>query len=208
MLTSRRSQLILSHNIIVDGASCNRSNMANHKVQASLHSAIAKSRWIVASLLGVPYVYAESKVKKPPDGSFYDEVLNAVLVLSIFAYIYLGLSRQWLKTKYKQRGRKEHDASGCCYSSDPGSISNASSRMSRQPKIFATETDGNTNPPISFTSDGIPFAVDNCANAHVTNQKHLFVGPLKPSGPNVLSADSQRSRRGVVVWFCGDDRAR
>ena len=38
MLTSRRSQLILSHNIIVDGANCNRSNMANHKVQASLHS--------------------------------------------------------------------------------------------------------------------------------------------------------------------------
>ena len=64
----------------------------------------------------VPYNYLAPRVKKPPLGGFYDEVLNAFIVLYIFGYIYRFFIKQSIKNKYCNRGRdEEHD----CTESDP-----------------------------------------------------------------------------------------
>jgi hypothetical protein len=164
-----------------------------------LRRARCQAWFYVRVLLVEPYVYTSKRIKKPPDGSFYDEAINLNLVLWIFAYIYLFYGIAWIKAKYKQRGSEgeqhQHHCKEQSKSSDPGDNSCTKQGCCcccKPLKIFATDAGnerGSSIPPVSFRSDGISFAVDNCASTHVCSVKELFISPLVGSGTCVLTAN-------------------
>ena len=158
----------------------------------------------------VPYNYLAPRVKKPPLGGFYDEVLNAFIVLYIFGYIYRFFIKQSIKNKYCNRGRDEstivpnqtQTEQSCCLSKRQRRkkrqlYRRCKSYSDSEYRIFTTKVNSKTErslPTISFLSERIHFVVDNCANMHVCCVRSL-IGALVPSGASLKTAKAMEMKK-------------